>query len=143
VSGKSARVDPLRYRRGGVPVDVIRSWVGATGYHRPMMDPMNPVPVGGYDRPDPDDSDRTEPGRTEEERGRIDLVGYDVAATDGGVGTVEEVTYGAGTGSLVVDTGPWIFGRKVRLPLDAVARVDHGSRTVYLDRTREQVKDVP
>ncbi|MEU4644327.1 hypothetical protein [Micromonospora sp. NPDC023814] len=39
--------------------------------------------------------------------------------------------------------GPWIFGRKVLLPVGTVTRVDHLDRTVHVDRTREQVKESP
>jgi hypothetical protein len=40
-----------------------------------------------------------------------DVVGFDVVATDGSIGKVDEATYDAGASYLVVDTGPWIFGR--------------------------------
>jgi hypothetical protein len=114
-----------------------------------MMEPFytwtwrDPVLVGGYDRPDPDDSDRTEPGRTESDRGQLDLVGYDVAATDGGVGSIDEASYETDASWLVVDTGPWIFGRKVLLPAGTVERVDHRERTVFVDRTKDQIKGSP
>jgi hypothetical protein len=114
-----------------------------------MMEPFypwnwrDPILVGGYDRPDPDDSDRTEPGRTESDRGQLDLVGYEVAATDGNVGEIDEASYETGAGWLVVDTGPWIFGRKVLLPAGTVHRVDHRERTVHVDRTRDQIKGSP
>jgi hypothetical protein len=42
-----------------------------------------------------------------------------------------------------VDTGPWIFGRKVLLPAGTVQRVDHAERKVYVDRTKDQIKDSP
>ena len=44
---------------------------------------------------------------------------------------------------LVVDTGPWIFGRKVLLPAGVVDRVDTADRKVYVDRTKDQIKDAP
>ena len=44
------------------------------------------------------------------------LVGYDVEAIDGQIGSVDEATYEAGGSYLVVDTGGWIFGKKVMLP---------------------------
>jgi hypothetical protein len=45
-----------------------------------------------------------------------DVVGFDVVATDGSMGKVDEATYDAGASYLVVDTGPWIFGKKRMLP---------------------------
>ncbi|MBD0291736.1 MAG: PRC-barrel domain containing protein, partial [Thermoleophilia bacterium] len=45
-----------------------------------------------------------------------DVVGFSVEATDGGIGKVDEATYDVGQSYLVVDTGPWIFGKKVLLP---------------------------
>lgn len=45
--------------------------------------------------------------------------------------------------ALVVDTGPWIFGRKVLLPAGTVQRIDHDERVAYVDRTKDQIKDSP
>jgi len=42
-----------------------------------------------------------------------------------------------------VDTGPWIFGRKVLLPAGTVSQVDHAERKVYVDRAKDQIKDSP
>ena len=73
----------------------------------------------------------------------LDLVGYKIAALDGDIGKVDKATYDAGTAGLVVDTGPWIFGRKVLLPAGVVDRVDTADRKVYVDRTKDQIKDAP
>ena len=72
-----------------------------------------------------------------------DLVGYHVEATDGSIGKIDEANYETGASRLIVDTGPWIFGRKVLLPAGTVQRVDHAERKVYVDRTKEQIKDSP
>ena len=79
----------------------------------------------------------------EQDRRRADLAGYRVEATDGGIGSVDQASYDTDNSWLVVDTGPWIFGRKVLLPAGTVQNVDHGERTVYVDRTKEQVKHAP
>jgi hypothetical protein len=73
----------------------------------------------------------------------FDLIGYHVEAADGGIGKVHEATHAAGDSYLVVDTGPWIFGRRVLLPAGTVTHIDHTDRRVYLDRTKEQVKSAP
>ncbi|MDY0910167.1 PRC-barrel domain containing protein [Microbacterium sp. CFBP9034] len=71
------------------------------------------------------------------------MVGYHVHATDGDIGKVDEASDEVGTSRIVVDTGPWIFGRKVVLPAGTIDRVDDADRTVYVDLTKEQIKDSP
>lgn len=71
------------------------------------------------------------------------MVGYHVHATDGDIGKIDEASDDVGTSRIVVDTGPWIFGRKVVLPAGTVQRVDDDDRTVYVDLTKEQIKDSP
>jgi hypothetical protein len=71
------------------------------------------------------------------------LTGYSIAAVDGDIGRVDAATYDTGSSYLVVDTGPWIFGRKVMLPAGVVERIDTAERKVYVDRTKDQIKDAP
>ncbi len=73
----------------------------------------------------------------------MDLTGYSVEATDGGIGKIDEATYEAGGSYLVVDTGPWIFGKKVMLPAGVVDRLDPDSETVYVSRTKDEIKNAP
>jgi hypothetical protein len=72
-----------------------------------------------------------------------DLTDYTIAAEDGDIGRVDSASYEVGSAYLVVDTGPWIFGRKVMLPAGVVERIDTEERKVYVDRTKEQIKDAP
>jgi hypothetical protein len=72
-----------------------------------------------------------------------DVVGYRVEATDGGIGKVDEATYEAGSSYIVVDTGPWIFGKKVLLPAGVVEQVDRDDEKVFVNRTKDQIKDAP
>ncbi|MFG2387099.1 PRC-barrel domain containing protein, partial [Streptomyces avermitilis] len=44
---------------------------------------------------------------------------------------------------LVVDTGVWIFGKHVLLPAGTVKTVDQAERKIYVDLTKEQIKDSP
>ena len=76
------------------------------------------------------------------ERG-LDVVGYSVEAIDGGIGKVDEASYDVGSSYLVVDTGPWIFGKKVLLPAGVVDRIDADDETIYVNRTKDQIKDSP
>jgi PRC-barrel domain len=69
--------------------------------------------------------------------GGMDLIGYEVEAIDGRIGKIDEATYDVGGSYLVVDTGPWIFGKKVLLPAGTVDRIDVDDRKVYVDRTKD------
>jgi hypothetical protein len=71
------------------------------------------------------------------------LVGYSVEATDGGIGKIDEATGDAGRSQLVVDTGPWIFGKKVLLPAGVVDRVDPDTETVFVSRSKDEIKNAP
>jgi hypothetical protein len=72
-----------------------------------------------------------------------DLAGFDVEATDGGIGKIDEATYEVGSSYVVVDTGPWIFGSKVMLPAGTIDRVDRNARKVYVARSKEEIKNAP
>jgi hypothetical protein len=73
----------------------------------------------------------------------VDLTGFSVEAIDGGIGKVDEATYETSRSYLVVDTGPWIFGKKVLLPAGIVQRVDLDSETVIVNRTKDEIKNSP
>ncbi len=53
-----------------------------------------------------------------------DLNGFKVEALDGEIGSIDEKSNDVGSSYLVVDTGPWIFGKKVLLPAGVIDRVD-------------------
>jgi hypothetical protein len=72
-----------------------------------------------------------------------DLVGYSIEATDGSIGKIDEATYDAGTSYVVVDTGPWIFGKKVLLPAGTIQRIDHDNEAVVVDRSKDEIKNAP
>jgi hypothetical protein len=74
---------------------------------------------------------------------RFDLTGYTVEALDGSIGKVDEATYEVGRSHIVVDTGPWIFGKKVMLPAGVIQRIDTADENVYVNRTKDQIKDAP
>jgi hypothetical protein len=73
----------------------------------------------------------------------MDLSGFKVEAVDGSIGSIDEVSNEVGASYLVVDTGPWIFGKKVMLPAGVVDRVDSAEETVYVNRTKDEIKDAP
>jgi hypothetical protein len=72
-----------------------------------------------------------------------DLVGFDVVATDGSIGKVDEATYDVGDSYLVVDTGFWIFGKKRTLPAGVVDRIDYDNRQVHARLTKDQIRQAP
>jgi hypothetical protein len=109
---------------------------------------MQPFPFVPYAWRDPtwlgEGEQDTETDATDRgERPDTGLIGYEVEATDGGIGKVDEDNALVPADCLMVDTGPWIFGRKVVLPVGTVHRVDHDERKVYVDRTKEQIKNAP
>ena len=71
------------------------------------------------------------------------VVGYDVEALDGSIGKIDEATHDVGAAHVIVDTGPWIFGKKVMLPAGVIERVDHDDEKVFVNRTKEQIKNAP
>lgn len=79
--------------------------------------------------------------------GGDDIKSYDVYSTidDDKIGSVKNIMVDE-TGRfryLVVDTGFWIFGKKVLLPVGRT-RIDTGDRRVYaVGLTKEQVQDLP
>ena len=72
-----------------------------------------------------------------------DLTGFSVEALDGSIGKVDEASNEVGASYLVVDTGPWIFGKKVMLPAGVIRDVDLDSETVFVDRTKDEIKNAP
>ena len=75
--------------------------------------------------------------------GNYDVTGFSVEAIDGDIGSIDEATWDAGSSFIVVDTGPWIFGKKVMLPAGVIDRVDVEDERVFVNRTKDQIKDAP
>jgi hypothetical protein len=73
----------------------------------------------------------------------VDLTDFKVEALDGSIGGVDEATYEAGGSFIVVDTGPWIFGKKVMLPAGVIRDINPDTETVFVNRTKEQIKNAP
>ena len=70
-------------------------------------------------------------------------IGYGVEAIDGSIGKIDEATLGAGSAYVIVDTGPWIFGKKVLLPAGVISDLDREAEKVYVDRTKDEIKSAP
>ena len=72
-----------------------------------------------------------------------DITGFEVEAIDGSIGKIDEATYEVGSSYVVVDTGPWIFGKKVMLPAGVIQRVDEAEKLVFVNRTKDEIKNAP
>lgn len=72
-----------------------------------------------------------------------DLSGFDVEATDGSIGKIDEATYDTSASYMVVDTGFWIFGKKRLIPAGVVERIDPADHKVFVRMTKDQIKNAP
>jgi hypothetical protein len=72
-----------------------------------------------------------------------DVTGYDVEATDGSIGRVDEATYEDDSSCIVVDTGFWIFGKKRMIPAGVVQRVDSEAKKIFVNMTKAEIKSAP
>jgi hypothetical protein len=73
----------------------------------------------------------------------VDLTGFKVEALDGSIGKVDWATYESGDSFIIVATGPWIFGKKVMLPGGVIRDIDLDTETVFVNRTKDQIKNAP
>ena len=74
---------------------------------------------------------------------KTDLSGFKVEALDGSIGSIDEATYGTTRSYIVVDTGPWIFGKKVMLPAGVIRSIDVTDEKIFVNRTKDEIKDAP
>ncbi|MFC4592034.1 PRC-barrel domain containing protein [Sphaerisporangium corydalis] len=73
----------------------------------------------------------------------LSLLGYDVEAADGKIGSVDEESNVVGDSYIVVDTGFWIFGKKVVVPAATIIEIDPQEKKIFLARTKDEIKDAP
>ena len=79
----------------------------------------------------------------DQSHGTIDLAGFTVDAVDGDIGKIDKASNDVGSSYVVVNTGPWILGKKVMLPAGVISNVDVDTETVYVNRTKDQIKNAP
>jgi hypothetical protein len=75
--------------------------------------------------------------------GNTDISGFKVEAIDGEIGSIDEATWDVGSSYVVVDTGPWIFGKKVLLPAGVIDRIDTTDGRVFVNRTKDEIQNAP
>ena len=81
--------------------------------------------------------------RNHDTQSGMDLTSFKVEAIDGEIGSVDEATWDVSSSYLVVDTGPWIFGKKVMLPAGVIDRIDADEERVFVNRTKDEIKNAP
>jgi hypothetical protein len=72
-----------------------------------------------------------------------DLIGYQVVATDGAIGRIDQATDEIDASGLVVDTGFWIFGKRRLIPAGVLDRIDAADQTVHVSMTKDQIRQAP
>ncbi len=72
-----------------------------------------------------------------------DIVGYKVEAIDGEIGSIDQASNEVGRSWMVVDTGPWIFGKRVLLPAGLIDRIDMDDERVFVHRMKDEIKNAP
>jgi len=71
------------------------------------------------------------------------LDGFEVRASDGSIGTVDKATYEVDASYIVVDTGPWIFAKRVLLPAGVIQRVERDAGIVHVGRSKDEIRSAP
>jgi hypothetical protein len=71
------------------------------------------------------------------------VIGFHVEAVDGRIGKVDEASVLTDSRHVIVDIGHWILGKKVLLPIGVIDRIDRDNETVYVNRTKQQIKESP
>lgn len=72
-----------------------------------------------------------------------DIVGFEVEATDGSIGKVIAASDDATANYLVIDTGSWLFSKKVVIPAGMVRNIDRDAKKVHVDRSKDEIKSAP
>jgi hypothetical protein len=73
----------------------------------------------------------------------LDLTDFKVEASDGSIGKVDEATHEVGGSFIIVDTGPWIFGKKVMIPAGVIRDIDPDTETIFVGLMKDEIKDAP
>ena len=75
-----------------------------------------------------------------------DLVGYRLQATDGVIGTIDDLLFDGRAWTIrwvTADTGSWLHSRKVLLPPESFGEPDHVGREIPVDLDRKRIEDSP
>lgn len=126
-------------------------WYVAPGMTAPVASlgsahaaPISPASIGAAEAPAQATSevDRGDPHL----RSAKEVLGYNIQATDGDIGHVEDFFAGENDWKIhymMVDTRNWLPGRKVLVGTDWIERIDWIKQDLFVNITQEQVKDSP
>jgi len=73
----------------------------------------------------------------------LDVLGFHVEATDGVIGTIDEVSALPGCAYIVVDTASWLSGTKRLLPAGVVQSVNENRRAVRVALSKKEIRSAP
>jgi len=79
-------------------------------------------------------------------RSTHEVTGYDIHATDGDIGEVEDFLIDDATWKIdfmVIDTGHWFPGKKVLISPDWIKKIDWKTGAIIIDNTMDHVKNSP
>jgi hypothetical protein len=71
------------------------------------------------------------------------LIGYDVVATDGKIGSIDEHSLASDSSYIVLNTGWWLFERKHLIPCGFISSIDGDAGKILLSKTRREVRAAP
>lgn len=75
---------------------------------------------------------------------RIDIEGFNLSTVNGEeIGRVVEASYEPGSSCVVIETGPWLVGRRVLLPARLISNMSPDDETIASELTKDQIKDSP
>lgn len=75
-----------------------------------------------------------------------EIVGYDIEASDGGLGHVDDLITDTAAWIVryaVIDTGKWLPGEKILIAPRWVDEIDWSAKTMSIDLSREMIKSCP
>ena len=86
---------------------------------------------------------QAKPGAGAGETTAHELIDFKVDASDGHIGSVDDVQTVGGDSYLLVSTGGTILSKRVLVPAGMVERVDRDGKTLHLDRSKDEIKNAP
>lgn len=131
-----------QFDSSGVPMPPAASPTDAPLVDDPQSDPtVTDSPLAGSSGTGSADAGMSAMGDADAQG--IEIIGYDVEATDGGLGKIDESSLEAGSAYVVVDTGWWIFGKKRMIPAGVIESIDHENGQVFVGLSKEEIKSAP
>lgn len=71
------------------------------------------------------------------------LIGYDVIATNGKVGRIDEHSLASDSSYIVLNTGWWLFERKRLIPCGYIRSIDGVAGRIHLSMSKREVRAAP